>query len=90
MKRYGPVVIVRPEKISEYTRLHASVWPEVLETIKACHIQNYSIYLRKLADGRHYLFRYFENTGSDFAARHGEDGSGPNNAKVVGRLQTLS
>ena len=67
MKRYGSVIIVQPETISEYTRLHAAVWPEVLEMIKACNIQNYSIYLRKLADGRH-LFSYFEYTGSDFAA----------------------
>jgi len=68
MKRYGSVVMLRPEKVSEYLRLHAAVWPEVLQMIKACHIRNYSIYLRKLADGRHYLFSYFEHTGKDFAA----------------------
>src|ERR1039458_2110178 len=67
MKRYGSVILLRPEKVSEYIRLHAAVWPEVLKMIKACHIQNYSIYLRKLADGRHYLFSYFEYTGKDFA-----------------------
>jgi L-rhamnose mutarotase len=68
MKRYGSVILLRPEKVSEYIRLHAAVWPEVLKMIKACHIQNYSIYLRKLADGRHYLFSYFEYTGGDFAS----------------------
>jgi L-rhamnose mutarotase len=68
MKRYGSVVIVRPEKISEYVRLHAAVWPEVLAMNTACHLHNYSIYLRKLPDGQHYLFSYFEYTGSDFAA----------------------
>jgi L-rhamnose mutarotase len=68
MKRHGTVLILRPEKLQEYIRLHAAVWPEVLKTIKQCHIQNYSIYLRQLADGRHYLFSYFEYTGSDFAA----------------------
>jgi len=68
MKRYGMVIGVRPEKVEEYTKLHAAVWPDVLKMIKMCNIRNYSIYLRKLDDGRHYLFSYFEYTGSDFAA----------------------
>ena len=68
MKRYGSVIGVREEKLAEYKRLHAGVWPDVLRMIKQCHIRNYSIYLRKLPDGRHYLFSYFEYTGNDFAA----------------------
>jgi L-rhamnose mutarotase len=68
MKRYGNVIGLRPEKAEEYKKLHAAVWPGVLKMIKACHIQNYSIYLRKLDDGRLYLFSYFEYTGSDFPA----------------------
>ena len=68
MKRYGTVIGLRAEKLNEYRKLHAAVWPDVLKMIKQCHIQNYSIYLRQLDDGRHYLFSYFEHTGSDFAA----------------------
>ena len=68
MKRYGSVLALRPEKIEQYVKLHAAVWPDVLKRIKLCNIQNYSIYLRKLPDGRHYLFSYFEYTGNDFAA----------------------
>lgn len=68
MKRYAMVVGLRPEKIDEYKKLHAAAWPEVLKIIKECHIQNYSIYLRTLDDGRPYLFSYFEYTGNDFAA----------------------
>jgi len=68
MKRYGTVIGVRAEKIAEYKRLHAAVWPDVLKMIAACHIHNYSIYLRQMPDGKHYLFSYFEYTGSDFAA----------------------
>ena len=68
MKRYGMVIGLRPEKIEEYTKLHAAVWPGVLKTIKDCNIRNYSIYLRRLDDGKHYLFAYFEYTGKDFAA----------------------
>jgi L-rhamnose mutarotase len=67
MKRYGMVIGVHAEKLDEYKRLHSAVWPDVLKMIKQCHIQNYSIYLRRLDDGQHYLFSYFEYSGADFA-----------------------
>lgn len=68
MKRYGSVIGVRAEKLDEYKKLHAAVWPGVLKMIGDCHIRNYSIYLRKMPDGQHYLFSYFEYTGTDFTA----------------------
>lgn len=58
---------LREEKLEEYKRLHAAAWPGVLKMIKACHIQNYSIYLRQLPDGSRYLFSYLEYAGTDFA-----------------------
>ena len=61
MQRYGSVLRIRPEKLEEYKLYHKSVWPEVLEMIKKCNIQNYSIYHK---DG--YLFSYFEYLGDDF------------------------
>jgi L-rhamnose mutarotase len=67
LKRYGMVTGLRPEKVEEYKQLHAAVWPGVLKTITACNISNYSIYLKKLADG-YFLFSYFEYSGPDFAA----------------------
>ena len=63
MKRYGMVIKVRPDKLGEYKRLHAAVWPGVLDMIKKCKIRNYSIYHK---DG--YLFSYFEYHGKDLAA----------------------
>lgn len=36
MKRYGSLIGLRPEKLEEYKRLHAAVWPEILEKIKDC------------------------------------------------------
>lgn len=63
MKRYGSVIKLRPEKEEEYKKLHANVWPEVLNMICACNIRNYSIFLR---DG--FLFSYFEYHGEDFDA----------------------
>ena len=68
MKRHGSIVGLREEKIEEYNRLHADVWPDVLDRIHRSNIRNYSIFLRKLPDGKHYLFSYFEYVGSDFAA----------------------
>lgn len=68
MKRYGMVIGVKQEKIAEYKELHAAVWNDVLKMISACNIQNYSIYLRKLPGGEHYLFSYFEYVGDDFDA----------------------
>ncbi len=68
MKRYGSVIGLRQEKLEEYRKLHADVWPGVLKMIRECNIRNYSIYLRKLPDGKHYLFSYFEYTGEDFEA----------------------
>ena len=68
MKRYGWVIRLQAEKVEEYKRLHANAWPGVLQMIKACNIQNYSIYLRQLDDGQCYLFSYLEYVGSDFTA----------------------
>lgn len=68
MKRYGSIIGVKAEKIEEYKRLHAAVWPDVLEQIRRSGIRNYSIFLRKLPDGQHYLFSYFEYVGNDFEA----------------------
>jgi L-rhamnose mutarotase len=68
MKRYGMVIGLRADKVTDYRALHAAAWPDVLKTIRECNIQNYSIYLRQLDDGHHYLFGYMEYMGSDFAA----------------------
>ncbi len=63
MKRYGQIVRLRPERYEEYKALHARVWPEVLETIRRCHIRNYTIFHR---DG--VLFACFEYHGDDYAS----------------------
>jgi L-rhamnose mutarotase len=63
MQRHGQVIGIKPERIASYERIHAQVWPEVLATIRACNMRNYSIF-------RHgtLLFAYFEYVGEDFAA----------------------
>jgi L-rhamnose mutarotase len=65
--RYGSVIGLREEKLDEYKKLHAAVWPEVAKAIRDANIRNYSIYLRKMPDDKHYLFSYFEYVGDDFS-----------------------
>ena len=72
MKRYGSVIRVVPEKLDEYKRLHAAVWPGVLKKINECNIRNYSIYYR---DG--FLFSYYEYTGDDYDADMAKMASDP-------------
>jgi L-rhamnose mutarotase len=62
MRRYGQVIRLKKDKVNEYVKHHAMVWPGVLRMIKECHIQNYSIFLKD-----DLLFAYFEYTGYDFA-----------------------
>ena len=65
MKRMGMVIGVAPDRIAEYKRLHAAVWPGVLERIAASGIRNYTIFLR---EPENLLFAYWEYHGTDFAA----------------------
>ena len=68
MKRYARVIGVHESKIDRYKELHAAAWPAVPTMIKECNIRNHSIFLRKLPDGKYYLFSYFEYVGDDYDA----------------------
>ncbi|MDR1342520.1 MAG: L-rhamnose mutarotase [Prevotellaceae bacterium] len=72
MTRYGSVIRVCPEKLEEYRKLHAEVWPGVLKMIYECNLRNYSIYYR---DGL--LFSYYEYVGSDYPADMSKMASDP-------------
>lgn len=62
VRRIASVIRLRDGMEQEYRRLHAAVWPEVLEVLQHAHISNYSIFLR---DG---MFSYLEYTGDNYAA----------------------
>jgi L-rhamnose mutarotase len=62
MERMAMLVALKGDKIDEYKRLHAAVWPEVLAQIKNSNIRNYSIFLR---EPENLLFGYWEYHGSD-------------------------
>jgi L-rhamnose mutarotase len=55
MERIGFVMKVQPGRHEEYVRRHASVWPDMLEALRAAGARNYSIFL--LGDD---LFGYLE------------------------------
>jgi L-rhamnose mutarotase len=66
--RHGKVIRLHDHKIDEYKRLHTAVWPGVETMIHECHLEHFSIFLRQLPDQRHYLFMFFEYTGTDYDA----------------------
>ncbi|MCO5734286.1 L-rhamnose mutarotase [Rhizobium sp. SSA_523] len=65
MQRMGMVIGLHPEKVDEYKRLHAAVWPEILDLLTRSHVKNYSIFLK---EPENLLFGYWEYHGADFAA----------------------
>jgi L-rhamnose mutarotase len=65
MQRMGMVIGIHPEHVVEYRRLHAAVWPRVLERIALSKLRNYSIFLR---EPENLLFGYWEYHGDDFGA----------------------
>jgi len=62
-KRIAQVVKLRPECVKEYKECHAKVWPEVLKQIKACNIEDYSIFYD---DKTGILFASFKYVGYDY------------------------
>lgn len=57
------------EGYKKYATYHANPFEGVNEMIKACNLQNYSIYYY---DGL--LFSYYEYVGDDYEADMGQDG----------------
>ena len=65
MKRMGALIGIQPDRIAEYRKTHAAVWPEVLAKIADCNMKNYTIFLR---EPENLLFAYWEYHGTDWAA----------------------
>lgn len=74
MQRMGHVIGLKADKVAEYKRLHAEVWPSVLSKITACNIRNYTIFLK---EPENLLFAYWEYHGGDFAADAGRMAADP-------------
>jgi len=63
-QRSAFVLKVRPEKIDEYIEAHRTVWPEMLDALRAAGIRNYSIFR-----AGNEVFGYFESDDLDAAGR---------------------
>ena len=60
MNRFGFTLKVRPDRMDEYRRRHAAVWPDMLDALRRAGWHNYSLFLRE--DGT--LFGYGETPGT--------------------------
>ncbi len=59
MQRIAFLIRVRPEKLTEYLRLHNPIWPELATELKASGIRNYSLWLR--SDGTEFGYLECDN-----------------------------
>ncbi|RWC50659.1 L-rhamnose mutarotase [Mesorhizobium sp.] len=74
MQRMGLCIGVKAAAIADYKRVHAAVWPEVLDVISRANIRNYSIFLR---EPENLQFASWEYHGSDFATDSALMGESP-------------
>jgi L-rhamnose mutarotase len=65
VKRVGMVIRLRPECVAHYRALHADDNPGVRELLAKYHLENFSIFLRRIGE-EWYEFGYYEYTGVDF------------------------
>jgi L-rhamnose mutarotase len=79
VQRFGMVIGAKPEKLALYRELHAPGNPGVRDLLVRYNIHNFSIFLQRLADGKEYLFAYYEYTGDDHAGDMARLGAEPRN-----------
>jgi L-rhamnose mutarotase len=62
---------VRPERLEEYRRRHAAVWPEMLTALRAAGWHDYSLFLRE--DGLLVGYFHTEDLDASLAAMEATD-----------------
>jgi L-rhamnose mutarotase len=63
VRRFGMAARVVPDKREEYLELHRAVWPAVENTLTACGVRNFTIFVLGGV-----LFGYYEYVGDDHEA----------------------
>ena len=86
MQRMGMVIGLKPEMVTEYKRLHAAVWPEILDMISTCNITNYSIFLKGAREHAVWVLGVLRQR---LRCGRGENGRRPNDTEMVGCLHAL-
>ena len=90
MKRMGIVIGIDPDRIAEYRRVHADIWPDVLERPRKSNIAYYLIFLRQ---PENLMFSYWEYTGDDFETDNAAIAADPTTRhwwKICGPMQGRS
>jgi L-rhamnose mutarotase len=64
-ERSAFVLDVRPDCVDEYVEAHRTVWPEMLEALRAAGIRNYTIFRHGTR-----MFGYFEADDLEAAGRY--------------------
>jgi L-rhamnose mutarotase len=59
------VIGLQPDRVADYKRLHAAVWPGVLDTMRLNGWRNFDIFIK---EPENLLFGTFEYYGDDFEA----------------------
>ncbi|NDJ52214.1 MAG: L-rhamnose mutarotase [Chloroflexi bacterium] len=62
-QRFGQVVRLKPDAFDEYKRLHDSIWPELVDAMRAANLHNSTIFHHA-----NMLFMYYEYWGEDLEA----------------------
>jgi L-rhamnose mutarotase len=70
MQRMGMMIGLEPGMVQTCKKLHAAVWPNVLDLISRCNIRNYTIFLR----AREHPLRHVGVSRHGLRSRHGKDG----------------
>lgn len=76
MQRMGMVIGLKPDAVTAYKKLHAAVWPEILDQLRQANIRNFSIFLK---EPENLLFGYFEYVGQNFPADQARLAADPKN-----------
>jgi len=63
-KRYCSAIVLNPDKVEEFRKLHKDIPPDVQQALHEHKIRNYSVYLR-LIDDQYYVIRYYEYLGTE-------------------------
>lgn len=62
------VIGLREDRADEYKQLHSDSHAGVRDLLRNAHMRNFSIFVTRLADGKLYLFGYYEYDGADYEA----------------------
>jgi L-rhamnose mutarotase len=89
VQRIGMVIGIKPDQISAYEALHAASNAGVRDLLTTYHIQNFSIFIHQLDDGKYYLFGYYEYTGRDYKADMAKLATEPRNQKWLSVTDAL-